>query len=208
VADRRNLDPAPPARVLQRRQPRRPKLNWVDRALFPVLPGVIPKARRHGLRLLVTPARSCAGTATSSAAARPPAPCVARPADARRKHQGPGPPAGPGEPEWGYRRIHGETGRLGVPVPRRRCGRSGGLSGSRGHRSPRLPQIPYVSPLGLYGFVTLVTRRAGPKEPISSAQTCGVSFGDPPPAHHGLLPCPQPFILLADPAHQIGVDAR
>ena len=41
--------------VLQRRQPRRPKLDWADRALLAVLLGVIPKARRHGLRLLVTP---------------------------------------------------------------------------------------------------------------------------------------------------------
>src|SRR5450631_620102 len=41
--------------VLQRWQPRRPKLNWADRALLAALPGVIPKARRHGLRLLVTP---------------------------------------------------------------------------------------------------------------------------------------------------------
>src|ERR1017187_7036223 len=41
--------------VLQRRQPRRPKLNWADRALLAALPGVIPKGRRHGLRLLVTP---------------------------------------------------------------------------------------------------------------------------------------------------------
>jgi putative transposase len=41
--------------VLQRRQPRRPKLNWADRAPLAVLLGVIPKARRHGLRLLVTP---------------------------------------------------------------------------------------------------------------------------------------------------------
>src|ERR1039458_3578854 len=41
--------------VLQRRQPRRPKLNRADRALLAALPGVIPKARRHGLRLLVTP---------------------------------------------------------------------------------------------------------------------------------------------------------
>jgi hypothetical protein len=37
--------------VLQRRQPRRPKLNWADRALL----SVIPNARRHGLRLLVSP---------------------------------------------------------------------------------------------------------------------------------------------------------
>jgi hypothetical protein len=41
--------------VLQRRQPRRPKLNWADRALLATLLGVIPRARRHGLRLLVTP---------------------------------------------------------------------------------------------------------------------------------------------------------
>jgi hypothetical protein len=41
--------------VLQRRQPRRPNLNWADRALLAALLGVIPKARRQGLRLLVTP---------------------------------------------------------------------------------------------------------------------------------------------------------
>src|ERR1035441_9553463 len=41
--------------VLQRRQPRRLKLNWADRALIASLLAVIPKARRHGLRLLVTP---------------------------------------------------------------------------------------------------------------------------------------------------------
>jgi putative transposase len=41
--------------VLQRRQPRRPKLHWADRALLATLLGVIPKARRQGLRLLVTP---------------------------------------------------------------------------------------------------------------------------------------------------------
>ena len=38
--------------VLQRRQPRRPRLNWADRALIGSLLAVIPKARRHGLRLL------------------------------------------------------------------------------------------------------------------------------------------------------------
>ena len=41
--------------VLQRRPRRRPVLNWADRALIATLLGVIPKARRHGLRLLVTP---------------------------------------------------------------------------------------------------------------------------------------------------------
>jgi len=41
--------------VLQRRQPGRPGLNWADRALLAILLGVLPKARRQGLRLLVTP---------------------------------------------------------------------------------------------------------------------------------------------------------
>ncbi len=41
--------------VLQRRQPRRPNLDWADRALFATLLAVIPKARRQALRLLVTP---------------------------------------------------------------------------------------------------------------------------------------------------------
>jgi len=41
--------------VLQRHQPRRPKLNWADRALLAALLSVVAKARRHRLRLLVTP---------------------------------------------------------------------------------------------------------------------------------------------------------
>jgi putative transposase len=41
--------------VLQRRQPRCPTVNWADRALLVTLLGVIPRARRQGMRLLVTP---------------------------------------------------------------------------------------------------------------------------------------------------------
>jgi putative transposase len=41
--------------VLQRQQPRRPNLDWAHRALLATLLSAIPKARRHGLRLLVTP---------------------------------------------------------------------------------------------------------------------------------------------------------
>ena len=41
--------------VLQRQQPRHPDLNRADRAFLATLPSVIPKARRRGLRLLVTP---------------------------------------------------------------------------------------------------------------------------------------------------------
>jgi putative transposase len=86
--------------VLQRRQPRRPKLNRADRALLATLLSVIPKARRHGLRLLVTPdtilrwhhdivrRRQAASSAHGS---------TGRPAT-RRNNQGAGPPASPAEP--------------------------------------------------------------------------------------------------------------
>ena len=104
--------------VLQRRQPRRPKLNWADRALLAVLHGVIPKARRPGLRLLVTPdtivrwhrdivrrrwaARSISGKTGRPATRRNIKALVLRLA---REN-----------PEWGYRRIHGELAGLGVKV--------------------------------------------------------------------------------------------
>src|SRR5690348_5931104 len=59
--------------VLQRQQPRRLSLTWADRALLATLLSVVPKGRRHGLRLMVTPGHHrAAGIATSSAAARPP----------------------------------------------------------------------------------------------------------------------------------------
>src|ERR1017187_1806780 len=41
--------------VLQRRQSRAPNVNWADRALLATLLSVIPQARPHGMRLLVTP---------------------------------------------------------------------------------------------------------------------------------------------------------
>ena len=41
--------------VLQRQSAARPKLAWADRALLAALVGIMPKARRQGLRLLVTP---------------------------------------------------------------------------------------------------------------------------------------------------------
>jgi putative transposase len=104
--------------VLQRRQPRRPHLNWADRALLTILLSVIPKARRQGLRLLVTPdtilrwhrdivrrrwaARSMPGKAGRPATRRNIQALVLRLA---REN-----------PEWGYRRIHGELAGLGVKV--------------------------------------------------------------------------------------------
>ena len=41
--------------VLQRRQPRRPDLDWADRAPLAALLTVKPKPQRQALRLLVTP---------------------------------------------------------------------------------------------------------------------------------------------------------
>ena len=89
--------------VLQRRQPRRPRLDWADRALLATLLAVIPKVRRQALRLLVTPdtvlrwhrdivrrrwaARSMRGKTGQTGC--PP------------EHQGPGPPAGPRESRLG-----------------------------------------------------------------------------------------------------------
>jgi putative transposase len=104
--------------VLQRRQPRRPNLNWADRALLATLFSLIPKAHRRGLRLLVTPdtvmrwhrdivrrrwaARSMRGKTGRPATRQNIKALVLRLA---REN-----------PEWGYRRIHGELAGLGLKV--------------------------------------------------------------------------------------------
>src|SRR5215471_3976833 len=104
--------------VLQRHQPCRPKLTWADRALLATLLSVIPKARRQGLRLLITPdtilrwhrdivrrrwaARSMRGKTGRPATRRNVRALVLRLA---REN-----------PEWGYRRIHSEIAGLGVKV--------------------------------------------------------------------------------------------
>src|SRR5216684_7937822 len=104
--------------VMQRGQPRRPKLNWADRALLAILLSVIPKARRQGLRLLVTPdtvLRWHRGIARRRWAARSRRGKTGRPATRqnvkalilRLARENPG---------WGYRRIHGELADLGVKV--------------------------------------------------------------------------------------------
>jgi putative transposase len=102
--------------VLQRRQPRRPSLNWADRALLATLLGVIPQARRHRLRLFVTPdtiLRWHRDIVRRRWAARSKRGRIGRPATRRNirslvlrlAHDNPG---------WGYRRIHGELAGLGV----------------------------------------------------------------------------------------------
>jgi putative transposase len=104
--------------VLQRRQPRRPDLDWADRAWIATLLAVIPKARRQGLRLLVTPEtilrwhrdivrRRWAARSVRGKTGRPATRRNIRALVIRLARQNPG---------WGYRRIHGELAGLGVKV--------------------------------------------------------------------------------------------
>src|ERR1022692_3950204 len=105
--------------ILQRRQPRRPKPNWADRALIATLLSVIPKARRHGLRLLVTPdtilrwqsdiarRRWAARLSTHRTTGRPATRRNIKALVLRLARANPG---------WGYRRIHGELAGLGVKI--------------------------------------------------------------------------------------------
>jgi putative transposase len=104
--------------VLQRRQPRRPNLNWADRALIAALLGVIPKARRNGMRLLVTPdtiLRWRRDLVRRHRAARSRRGRTGRPAT-RRNVRALVLRLARENPEWGYRRIHGELAGLGVKV--------------------------------------------------------------------------------------------
>ena len=100
--------------VLQRRQPRRPNLDWADRALL----AVIPKARRQALRLLVTPdtvlrwhrdivRRRWAARSKRGRTGRPATRRTIKTLILRLARENPG---------WGYRRIHGELAGLGVKI--------------------------------------------------------------------------------------------
>ena len=118
MADRRDLDPAPPARRPATAQQGRPHLTWADRALLAALLNAIPKARRQGLRLLFTPDTILRWHrdiirhrwATRSKRGRTGRPATRRNIKAlvlRLARE---------NPEWGYRRIHGELASLGVKV--------------------------------------------------------------------------------------------
>jgi len=105
--------------LLERQQPRRPKLKWADRALLATRRTLIPKPRHHEQHLLVTPdtilrwhrdivrrrwtARSNRGKTGRPATRRNIRALVLRLARENR--------------DWGYRRIHGERAGLGVRVP-------------------------------------------------------------------------------------------
>ena len=104
--------------VLQRHQACRPKLTWADRALLATLASVIPRARRRGLRLLVTPdtilrwhrdiiRRRWAARSMRGKTGRPATRQNIQALVLRLARENPG---------WGYRRIHGELAGLGVKV--------------------------------------------------------------------------------------------
>ena len=132
--------------VLQRRQPRRPKLDWADRALLATLLGVIPKARRQRLRLLITPetiVRWHRDIARSRWAARSACGRTGRPATRRNirafvrrlARENPG---------WGYRRIHGELAGLGINVAASTVWeilRASGIDPGRRQTVPTWPQF-------------------------------------------------------------------
>jgi hypothetical protein len=104
--------------VLQRRQPRRPGLDWADRALLATMLGVIPKARRHGLRLLLTPdtiLRWHRGIVRRRWAARSMRGKTGRPAT-RRNIRALVLRLARENPDRGYRKIHGELAGLGAKV--------------------------------------------------------------------------------------------
>jgi putative transposase len=97
-----------------RRQTRRPRLSWADRALFAALTRLLPTPQRLGL--LVTPAtilrwhRQLVARRWTTQPVRPGRPAI---------------PAGPcalvlrlatENPTWGYRRINGELASLGYRI--------------------------------------------------------------------------------------------
>jgi putative transposase len=88
--------------VLQRQQPRRPNLDWADRALLATLLAVLPKGFHRGIVRRRWAARSMRGKTGRPATRRNIKALVLR-----LTRENPG---------WGYRRIHGELAGLGVKV--------------------------------------------------------------------------------------------
>jgi putative transposase len=104
--------------VLERQVDSRPNLTWADRALIAVLLDVVPRSRRAGLRLIVSPdtvlrwrrdivRRRWAQKSRHRQCGRP---------RTRRNVRGLVLRVAKENPTWGYRRIHGELAGLGVTV--------------------------------------------------------------------------------------------
>ena len=95
-----------------RRQVARPTPDWPDRAILAALARRLPAVLRR-------PARHSghdAGLAPPPDHPQMDVPEPARPAAHQPGHPRPGAAAGTGEPDWGYRRVHGELCRLGHRV--------------------------------------------------------------------------------------------
>jgi putative transposase len=117
-----------------------------DRALLAILLGVIPKARRHGLRLLVTPdtilrwyrdiVRRCwAAKSIRGKTGRPPTRRNIKALVLRLARENPG---------WGYRRIHGELAGLGVKIAASTVWeilKKAGIDPAPGRSGPTWPQF-------------------------------------------------------------------
>ena len=105
--------------VLQRHAaPARPRMTWADRALLAALLGVIPRSRRAGLAMIVTPEtvlrwhrdivrRRWAAKSQPSRPGRPPTHRNVTRLVLRLARE---------NPTWGYRRIHGELAGLGLTL--------------------------------------------------------------------------------------------
>src|SRR5947209_5950165 len=132
--------------VLQRQPAGRPKLAWADRALLAALVGVIPKARRQGLRLLVAPdtiLRWHRGIVRRRWATRSMRGRTGRPAT-RRNIKSLVLRLARENPEWGYRRIHGELAGLGVKIAASTVWeilKKAGIDPAPGRSGPTWPQF-------------------------------------------------------------------
>ena len=136
--------------ILQRRQPHRPRLNWADRALLAALLSVIPKARRQGLRLLITPDtiprwhRDIVGCRQAGRSMRGK---TGRPATRRNIRAWSS--GWPGNPEWGVPQDPRRAGRLGSEG--RSVDRRGDPQGQRHRPRPAADRAGLVTILALPG---------------------------------------------------------
>ena len=83
----------------------------------------------------------------------------------------------------------------------------GGLVGWPGAFQPRAPTDPGVTVSSYRALVILITRRWRRRRPFPVREHPRVSLDDSPPTPECFCLRPQPFVLVADPAYQVGIDA-